>query len=231
MTKPWVLLFDVDGTLIRTGGAGIRAMRRGFMEVLGWPDALTNVSLAGMTDMGIAHQEGRRHLGRMLTPEELEAAFARYLVCLREELDAAADFRVLPGVREFLAARHLDPRFLLALGTGNLEAGARIKLEHADLMKFFVCGGYGSDALLRPDVLRAGVRRAEALLGAPVAPERVIVIGDTPLDVAAGQAVGARTLAVATGPFAVEVLRESGASAVAPDLASPEAEKFFSDLR
>jgi len=214
MTIPLVLLFDVDGTLIRTGGAGVRAMNRGFQEVMGWPDALGGLSLAGMTDLGIAHAVSRRLCGRELTSAELSAIFDCYLVCLYEELAAATEFRVMPGMREFLDTHRRHPGVLLGLGTGNLEAGARLKLEHAGLFQYFRCGGYGSDALARADVLQAGVRRAEALLGAAVPPERIVVIGDTPLDVNAGRAIGAHTVAVATGPFTVAELGAGGAHCV-----------------
>lgn len=230
MTSPLVLLFDVDGTLIRTGGAGVRAMNRGFEAVMGWPDALHRLSLAGMTDMGIAHLVSRRR-GRNLTPEEMESVFARYLDCLREELAAAADFRILPGIREFLEEHRERAEVLLGLGTGNLETGARVKLEHARLFHYFRCGGYGSDAVERAEVLQTGVRRAAALLGGPVPAGQVVIIGDTPLDVRAGRNIGARTLAVATGPFTVAELADSGADGVVESFADRDGvRRFFEKL-
>jgi len=94
-----------------------------------------------------------------------------------------------------------------------------LKLEHGRISHFFRFGGFGSDAIERAEVLRAGVRRAEALAGAAVLPERVVIIGDTPLDVRAGKALGARTLAVATGPFAPDALTASGADCVVENFA------------
>lgn len=220
MPAPLVLLFDLDGTLVRTGGAGVRAFERGFAEALGWSGALDGLSMAGRTDPGIAQAAALRRIGRELSEPELASVFARYLACLPDELAAAPAFRVLPGVREFLEAHRDDPGTRLGLGTGNLEAGARLKLARGGLDGYFTFGGYGSDARERTEVLRAGIRRAEAGLGARVPPERVVVIGDTPLDAAAGRAIRARTLCVATGPYGSAVLAgDANADAVFDDLA------------
>jgi phosphoglycolate phosphatase len=223
MSAPLVLLFDLDGTLVRTGGAGVRAFERGFGEALGWTRALEGLSMAGRTDPGIAQAAAVRRIGRELTGTELEAVFARYLACLPEELAAAPDYRVLPGIREFLEAHRDDPQTRLGLGTGNLETGARIKLERGGLDGYFTFGGYGSDARERPEVLRAAVRRAAERLGVRVTPERVVVIGDTPLDAAAGRAIGARTLCVATGPFDPAALAAGGADVVVQDFSAAAA--------
>ncbi len=218
MPGPLVLLFDLDGTLVRTGGAGVRAFERGFVEALGWAGALDGLSMAGRTDPSIAQEAARRRIGRDLSEPELAAVFAHYLACLPGELAAAPAYRVLPGVREFLEAHRDDPGTRLGLGTGNLEPGAHLKLARGGLDGYFAFGGYGSDARERTELLRVGIRRAEAGLGERVPPERVVVIGDTPLDIAAGRAVGARTLSVATGPYAPAVLAEAGADAVFEDL-------------
>jgi phosphoglycolate phosphatase len=223
MPAPLVLLFDLDGTLVRTGGAGVRAFERGFGEALGWPGALDGLSMAGRTDPGIAQAAALRRIGRELTETELGSVFAHYLACLPEELAATPGYRVLPGIREFLEAHARDPLTLLGLGTGNLEAGARLKLVRGGLEGYFTFGGYGSDARERPDVLRAAVRRAEARLGGRVPPERVVVIGDTPLDAAAGRAIGARTLCVATGPFTCAALAAGPADVVVPDFGERKA--------
>lgn len=196
-----VYLFDLDGTLVRTGGAGVRAMSRGFESVMGWSRALESVSLAGMTDPAIAHLISRERRGCDMAPQEMALVFEAYLAFLKEELAAAASYRVLPGIREFLDAESRRPDVLIGLGTGNLEQGARIKLEHGGLSHYFRFGGYGSDACARHEVLIAGVRRAEAAVGESIPPEKFLVIGDTPKDILAGQAIGARTLAVATGPY------------------------------
>ncbi len=208
MTLPLLVLFDVDGTLIRTNGAGVRAMNRGFYDVMGWENALGTFSPAGMTDMAIAHRVARWFRGSELTPEEMKLVFDRYLELLPLELAHSEGFRVLPGIQAFLEKYSAAPDMLLGLGTGNLEKGAAIKLTYGKLHSFFRFGGYGSDALERSELLRVGVQRGEALLGTTLPPERVVVVGDTPLDVKAGQALGARTVAVATGPYRVHEFTE-----------------------
>lgn len=211
MFKSRLLLFDIDGTLIRTDKAGMRAFNRGFFETLGWPDALSRISPAGMTDLGIARQVAMRFQGRPLTDAQTQAVFRRYLECLPDELRNSAGYRVLPGIAEFLEQQSRRPGVLLGLGTGNLESGARIKLDHGGLNPYFAFGGFGSDAEERTEVLRVAVQRAEKLSGQAWPLERVLVIGDTPLDVAAGKALGARTVGVATGPFRKEELLAAGA--------------------
>lgn len=213
-SRPTLLLFDVDGTLIRSGGAGIRAFNGAFEAVMGWKNALGGISPAGMTDSGIAERVARSRLGRAFTAAEQAALFSRYLTDLPKSLDASEKFRVLPGIPEFLKRHHGRPRIWMGLGTGNLETGARIKLEHAGLAHFFDFGGYGSDAVERAEVLRLAAARGAALARRPLSACQVVVIGDTPNDVASGKTIGARTLAVATGPFSVKEL-----SACAPDAA------------
>ncbi|NTV51960.1 MAG: HAD hydrolase-like protein [Candidatus Firestonebacteria bacterium] len=218
MKSPLVLLFDVDGTLIRTDGAGVRAFNRGFFEVMGWENALGTFSAAGMTDMAIAHRVARWFRGSELEPEEMRRVFDRYLELLPAELAApGGKFRVLEGIQPFLEKYSLRGDILIGLGTGNLEAGARLKLEHGGIADFFKFGGYGSDALNRDELLAVGMARAAAHAGTSILPERVVVIGDTPLDIAAGRAVGAKTLAVATGPFKLGELQAHAPDAAVAD--------------
>ena len=142
----------------------------------------------------------------------MERGLEAYLSRLEQELDRARDeYVVYPGVRELCAALSALEGVALGLGTGNVERGARLKLAPGDLNRFFAFGGFGSDATERADVLRVGARRGADRLGLPVERCRVVVIGDTPRDVAAGLAIGARCVAVATGGYGVEELRASGA--------------------
>jgi len=223
MKSPLVLLFDVDGTLVRTNGAGVRAFNRGFMDVMGWENALGTFSQAGMTDMAIAHRVARWFRGTQLEPAEMERVFARYLELLPEELTGAGSgFRVLPGIQAFLEKYSQRGDILIGLGTGNLERGAELKLKFGGIDTFFKFGGFGSDALNRDELLRVGLGRAAKLAGETLLPERVVVIGDTPLDVAAGQALGTKTLAVATGPFKVGELQAASPHAVVADFAQTQ---------
>ncbi len=222
MPGPFLLLFDVDGTLLRTDGAGLRAFNRGIEEAMGWTGALAGVSLAGMTDSAIVDSVSRRFQGRPLSAPEREKIYSRYLAALGPELARSEGYRILPGVRDFLRACHGRPHLLLGLGTGNLETGARLKLERGGLNHFFPFGGFGSDAEQREDLLRIAVRRGEARWNRTVPEDHVIIIGDTPRDVSAGKIIGAKTLGVATGPFSEACLREAGADWVFPDLTRSE---------
>lgn len=210
-------LFDLDGTLLRTGGAGMQAMEQAFTEVMGWRNPLAGVSPAGRTDPSIAHEISWKFRGRDMAPAELERVFGRYLELLGQVLADAPGFRVLPGIREFLEQAKTWPDTWVGLGTGNLEQGAYLKLDRAGLKEYFPFGGFGSDAVDRVQMLRIAVERGQALRGQPLDSRQVIVVGDTPHDVAAGKAIGARTVAVATGPFSPAQLAASGAGVVLED--------------
>jgi phosphoglycolate phosphatase len=197
-----VLLFDVDGTLIRAGGSGRKALNRAAFVLYGKRNACSELSLAGRTDLynfGLAY---RRATGRRATRAALERLRREYLKHLPYYVKAAlrdGHYRVPPGLKSLLKRLSRDPRVLLGLGTGNMEQGARIKLEPSGFNAYFLFGGYGSDSFHRPVLLKKAVRRAERLAGRRLPPEDVYVIGDTPLDVAAGRRAGFKTIAVGTG--------------------------------
>jgi phosphoglycolate phosphatase-like HAD superfamily hydrolase len=196
-----VLLFDLDWTLIYTGGAGVRALDHAFEKLFGIPQAMKKVTPDGKTDPAICREMIRVHLNREPQGAEINSLCQGYLDRLAEEVPQGPGYRVLPGIPELLQALSETPSVLMGLGTGNLEEGARIKLARADLMKYFRFGGYGSDSEDRPTVLRTAVKRGEALAKTTFAPEDVVVIGDNIRDVQAGQAIGAVTVAVASGPM------------------------------
>ncbi len=211
-----MLLFDVDLTLVHTGGAGMRAFSRACAEVCGVPrDVAAGVRPHGKTDPLIL-DEVLAAAGRPPADEAGRAAVrAAYLHHLDRGL-AASDYRVLPGVPDLLARLAEDPDLRLGLGTGNWEAGARIKLAPADLNRWFAFGGFAEDGPARADVLRAGAARAG--VAGPV-----VVIGDTERDVHAARACGFSVVAVGTGGTPAAALRAAGADAVLFDLAETEA--------
>lgn len=219
MDRATVVLFDIDGTLLDSGGAGRRAMVAGFAAVTGRADALTAVRFAGMTDPSIV-RAGLRVAGLLESAETIAAVIAAYLEHLPQQLRAGSP-RVLAGVEAVLDA--IAGRAAVGLGTGNVEPGAQAKLEAVGLRPRFSFGGYGSDHEDRAELLRVGARRGAAGLGRAVETCRVLVVGDTPRDVAAARAIGAECLAVATSWFDEDTLRAAGPSAVARDLASAEA--------
>ena len=206
-------LFDLDGTLAASDGAGRRAFERALAEVLGLRSALTGIALHGNTDPLILEQACHRGLGRGADEGEARAVYARYLACLAEELARPGVIRLLPGVAPLLD--RLDAAgALLGLATGNLEQGARLKLEAVGLWERFAVGGYGSDAAERAALVAVGIGRAEARLGRPVPRDKIALIGDTRRDVGAARQVGVRAIGVTTGPDDAAALFAAGADEV-----------------
>jgi phosphoglycolate phosphatase len=198
---PTVLLFDIDGTLITTGGIGRRAIERAFHARFGSSDALA-FSFGGMTDRAIV-----RDALAVVDPElrgreldaEIDRVIALYLDALSEETRAAPALRVHRGIRQAIDRARGRTRCAIGLGTGNVRRGAELKLTPVGLYDLFSFGGFGCDHIDRAEILRIGARRGAEQLGLPPAECRVVVIGDTPKDVRAAQAIGAECIAVATG--------------------------------
>jgi phosphoglycolate phosphatase len=204
------VLFDIDGTLISTGGAGAIAWRCAFEELHGTPLDIREVTESGMTDPEVGQVALRNILGRDPDPRELAAAIGHYLRHLSSVVDEAAEYRVMPGIEELLE-RLVDGGHLLGLTTGNVEAAAHIKLARAGLNRFFSFGGYGSDSKERAELTRCALRRGELVSGGTLSADVSISVGDTPRDVAAGHGAGIEVIGVATGNFTVEQLRAAGA--------------------
>lgn len=212
MSQISLFLFDLDGTLVSTGGAGLRALNGAFSGMFGIHDVTSFVNPSGMTDPAIFRQIILKKFNRTLEAEELSRIGRRYLSCLELEMQNPPGFAVLPGVREFVHFLFQQEDALLGLGTGNLEEGARMKLEPAHLNPFFHFGGFGSDAESRPRLLQIGLERAQAIAGTAIRKTNVYVIGDTVLDVRAAREAGFKSVAVAAGGSSYEELR-----AVDPD--------------
>jgi phosphoglycolate phosphatase-like HAD superfamily hydrolase len=216
-----LLLWDIDGTLILSGGAGERALAAALNQEFGIAGTLEDIEVAGRTDPWIA----RRVLAKFALPDTAEN-IARYLDgylrALPNEL-ANPEARILPGVRELLQI--LADRGDVAQGllTGNLRRGAEIKLVHHDLWAHFSFGAFADDSETRNELGPHAVRRASSHHSIQFAADQVIVIGDTPYDIACGQIIGARTIGVATGRFSVEELRACAPTAVFPNLSDTAA--------
>ena len=219
-----LVLFDIDGTLVLTGGAGLRAMNRACEDLVGHGNALQGVQLAGRTDWIILDEVLSRH-GHTLDRELLGELRDRYMVHLREEIELRGTGvkAVMPGIRELLDALQARDDVALGLLTGNFAEGARIKLEHFDLWKYFPCGAFGDDASDRNELVPVAMRRARECGIADATAADVWVVGDTPYDVACALAVGAMPVGVATGGYSVEQLRDSGADIVFEDLRETQA--------
>jgi len=203
-------LFDIDGTLLVTGGAGAVAWQRAFRESHGIDADIGEHTHAGMTDPEIAEIVFREVIGRDGSDEERAKAIANYLAHLQAAVEESSGYEVKPGI-EALLARLRDEGVLLGIVTGNIEPAARIKLARGDLDRFFSFGGYGSDSRDRTELTRKAVERGGTVAGHALAAEDTIAVGDTPRDVAAGHGAGIRVVGVATGRYSTAELAEAGA--------------------
>ena len=204
------VLFDIDGTILVTGGAGGVAWQRAFAELYGVEANVAERTDAGMTDPEIAAIVFRGAMGREGTPEERAKAIGCYLKHLPDAVAESDGYEVMPGIEELLD-RLIDSGHLLGLVTGNVEAAAHIKLARAHLNRFFSFGGYGSDSADRTEVTEAALRRGSLVSGGTLADGACIAVGDTPRDVAAGHGAGIEVVGVATGRYSVEELNDAGA--------------------
>jgi phosphoglycolate phosphatase-like HAD superfamily hydrolase len=223
-------LFDIDGTLLRAGGAGRRAFTMAMEDFTGpVVEPVAAMKFDGMTDRMIV-REALALTGRGWDPALAEAILARYLEHLPGQLDSPA-FRVLPGAAETLS--QLEARgAALGLCTGNLALGARLKLRHAGLEAHFDWSpaglhGFAEDGEARALLVAAAVARVGAALGRPVAPSEVLIIGDTPRDVSAAREVGCAVLCVATGNFDATALGACRPDGLAESLQHAEARRLL----
>src|SRR6266851_9413927 len=192
-----LLLFDIDGTLIHSGGAGVEALKLALTERFGIKDDLHDIEIAGMTDSGIVISILRSH--KIPTTAENIAAFLdSYVHFLSLELPRRKG-KLLPGVLQLLEKLKSRPHLVLALLTGNVSRGARLKLEHYGVWHFFEFGAFADDHRDRNELGRFARARAKEKHGRGFSASEIDVIGDTPRDIACGKALGARTIAVATG--------------------------------
>jgi len=224
--KPTVLLFDVDGTLVTTCGAGRRAIERAF-ELRHGTKEILSFSFGGMTDKAIV-RNALTALGRTFASEsdlerEMDETLAFYLQVLAEEVRQTR-IRIHDGMERALDQADARPAVALGLGTGNIRKGAEIKLGCVGIYHRFSFGGFGDDSIDRPTLLMAGARRGAERLGIPIEDCRVVVIGDTPKDVAAAKAIGAESIAVATGMHDIAELKQCDPTVAFESLADPRAD-------
>ena len=214
------ILFDIDGTLIESGGASNRAWHRAFEELHGVDVEISKVTGKGVPDPAVGRQAFEAVIGREPSDQEMAKLMAKRLEYLPEEVETTEGYRVMPGVEELLD-RLIDDGLLLGLTTGNVEGAAHIKLARVNLNRFFSFGGYGSDSPDRTELTRRALERGEVVLGKPLDRDRCFSVGDTPRDIEAGHGAGIRVTGVATGKYSVEELSESGADAAIEDLTQP----------
>lgn len=224
-----IALFDIDGTLLRAGGAGRRAVELAVGEVLDELDdevSLQSVEFAGRTDSWIVRAALMQY-GVAAEDDLIHEVLRRYVAHLPRELERADAFEVLPGVLALLSELSDREDLVLGLGTGNTEPAAYAKLARGGLDSFFAFGGFGSDHAERPEVLRTALHRGLERTGVQMEDARVVVIGDTPHDVAAARAIGAHCVAVSTGGYEPSALEAAGASVVVSDLRASAVRAVF----
>lgn len=204
------VLWDIDGTLLTTGGAGAVAWQRAFQELYGVEANIDEHTRAGMTDPEITEIIFDEVVGRAGSSEEHAEVIAKYLEYMPDAVTESTGYEVMPGIAEILP-RLADEGVVQGLVTGNVEPAARIKLARGDLDKYFTFGGYGSDDRDRVKVTERAIQRAAEVTGAPLDLAATIAVGDTPRDVSAGHGAGIRVVGVATGAYSVAEQEEAGA--------------------
>ena len=214
-----VCLFDIDGTLLDTGGAGQAAMESALAREFGVVKAVAGVSTAGRTDRAIT-ADMFRFFGFEETAQNRQRFISAYLEFLPEHLQAR-DGAVLPGIPGLLETLSARDDVLLGLLTGNYEQGARLKLEHFRLHEHFRFGGFGDKHHHRDDVAHEAIVELRRHYDGEVDIERVWVIGDTPADIGCARAIGARVVAVSTGLYSFDALESAGPDHLFADFADP----------
>jgi phosphoglycolate phosphatase-like HAD superfamily hydrolase len=218
-SRPVVVLFDVDETLVHTGGSGARSWRAAFEKVYGIPADIGEHSSAGETDPQVARATFKAVIGHDPTDVELDQLYVQYLRHLADDILVSEGYRMLPGADRCLADLG-EAGVLLGLVSGAMEGAARTKLIPADLNRFFIFGAYGSDSPDRIELTDIAIEKATRL-HADLTPDQVFVVGDTPHDVDATRAAGAVSVGVASGHYSVDELSEAGADHVLGSLTEP----------
>ncbi|MBW4030055.1 MAG: HAD family hydrolase [Acidobacteria bacterium] len=210
--QPLVVLFDVDETLVHTGGSGARSWKSAFDTLYGIPADIGQHSSAGETDPQVARATFNAELGRDPSDDELSRLYAQYLLHLADDIESSEGYRVLPGAQDTLI-RLREAGVILGLVSGAMEGAARTKLVPANLNRFFVFGGYGSDSPDRTELTGLAIEKA-ARLQNRLGSSQVYVVGDTPHDMMATNASGAVSIGVASGHYSVAELKAAGATHV-----------------
>jgi len=219
VAKPVVALFDVDETLVHTGGSGARSWNAAFEKLYGVAADIGQHTSAGETDPQVAGETFRGVLGRDPSADELDKIYAQYLLHLADDIWTSEQYKVLPGAENILS-RLDDAGVILGIVSGAMEGAARTKLMPANLNRFFLFGAYGSDSPDRGELTSLAVAKAARLHDA-LTPDQCVVVGDTPLDIAAAKHAGAVSIGVATGRYSTDELLAAGAAHVLESLEQP----------
>lgn len=220
MTGPVVVLFDIDETLVHTGGAGARSWAWAFDQLHGVPADIGAHTSAGETDPQVGRKTFTAVLGREPSFDEMARLYAKYLWHLAEDIWTSAQYRVLDGA-ETLLQQLGEAGVIIGVISGAMEGAARMKMEPGKLNRYFTFGSYGSDSPDRSELTALGIAKAARLHGHELAKDQVYVVGDTPRDIEAAHAAGATGIGVATGHYDLDALREATADHVLGSLSEP----------
>ncbi|AUA10261.1 HAD hydrolase-like protein [Streptomyces sp. SID8361] len=220
MAGPIAALFDIDETLVHTGGSGRRSWAWAFDRLHGVAADIGEHTSAGETDPQVGRKTFLAVLGREPSHDEMARLYAAYLWHLSEDIPASEGYRVLDGVEDTLR-QITDAGIILGLISGAMEGAARIKMERGRLGRYFVFGAYGSDSPDRAEITRLAMAKAARLHGHDLTRSEVYVVGDTPRDIEAARAANATAVGVASGHYSVEELRAAQADHVLTALTEP----------
>jgi len=212
-----LLLFDIDGTLLRAEDATHKAMDKAFHDIFGNKAATKDISFVGRTDPELFQDAAEKILGRRLNDEEYAALVKTYLKLLPEELKQCP-FHLMPGVKELLPVLAGREEVLLGLETGNLEPSAYMKLKRGDIAQYFLFGGFGSDSEDRTELILKAIQRSRKHNGGIIPGDNIYIIGDSTHDIIAGKNCGANTIAVSTGKVDKAKLIAAGPTCMLADL-------------
>ena len=208
--KPLAILFDIDGTLINSGGAGAASWKLAFDELYDIPADIGKFTDTGMTDPEVGRKTFESVLKREPDRREFTRLMERRNFYLHQTVEESKGYEVLPGVDQLLPEL-IDEGYLLGIVTGNVEAAAHIKLHRANLNRFFSFGGYGSDSDERGKVTKVALERASNVYGEQVELDQAFSVGDTPLDVTGAHEAGIKCVGVGSHKYTADQLREAGA--------------------
>jgi len=216
----FLLIWDIDGTLIQGRGMGRRAMDRAFLDLYGIPGGFNGINMAGGLDSLILCDALSCHGIENRNHTEF---FNKYCEHLRDEVQKLNDSVASPGVIALLELLNKNGGFCNALGTGNIEKGARIKLEIDGLNRFFPTGGFGDEPMERWQVIEKAIFNSTVYFGTGFESENIYIIGDTPKDIECGKRLSVKTIGTATGPYTMQQLADCGADFVFSDLSDVHA--------
>jgi len=211
----YLLIWDIDGTLIRTKGTGKNAMSAAFLELYGIENAFREINMAGMLDSVIMKKTYQAH---NIANADVSKFYDRYCEILKDEIDKLQYSIACPGVKALLEKLENEGSFCNVLGTGNIERGARIKLLPDDLNRFFPTGGFGDEEIERWQVIEKAVANARNHFNRSFENSDIFIIGDTPRDIECGKKLNTKTVGVATGPHSTDELSSCGADFVFENL-------------